>query len=212
MYGSIGAVRIQLLLFENFTHEYVERLTRGDGETERHFVNYFSDLLLIKLCRILRSRQAVDDLRQETFLRVFSILRNKGGIDRPERLGAFVYGVCNNVLLEHYRSEKVLCNQQVLDCAGPEASPEAEFVSAERKLRVRQILATLPPKDRNILRLIFLEEQDKDDVCKLYGVDREYLRVLVHRAKNRFRESLLRRQKEVTPRRGILGMPSPRVL
>jgi RNA polymerase sigma-70 factor (ECF subfamily) len=32
-----------------------------------------------------------------------------------------------------------------------------------------------------------LEEKEKDGVCRELGVDREYLRVLVHRAKDKFK-------------------------
>jgi RNA polymerase sigma-70 factor (ECF subfamily) len=37
------------------------------------------------------------------------------------------------------------------------------------------------------LREIFLEEKDKDEVCRDFGVDRDYLRVLLHRAKQSFK-------------------------
>jgi RNA polymerase sigma-70 factor (ECF subfamily) len=48
-------------------------------------------------------------------------------------------------------------------------------------------LEQLPVKDRQLLRAIFLEEKEKDQVCREFGVDRDYLRVLLHRAKNNFR-------------------------
>ena len=178
--------------YQLFSGEYVQRLTEGDVETERHFVAYFSELLLIKLRRTLRSQQAVEDVRQETFLRVFSVLRNKGGIEHPERFGAFVNGVCSNVLAEHYRSSSRHAppHQQPAETPGPGPDPETGFVNEERKRSVRAVLETLPDKDRQILRLIFLEELEKDEVCRIYQVDRDYLRVLLHRAKNRFRTSL----------------------
>ena len=44
-------------------------------------------------------------------------------------------------------------------------------------------------RDRDLLRAIFLEEKEKDEICREFGVDREYLRVLLHRAKERFRLS-----------------------
>jgi RNA polymerase sigma-70 factor (ECF subfamily) len=37
------------------------------------------------------------------------------------------------------------------------------------------------------LRLVFLEEKNKDEICRQLNVGREYLRVLIHRAKERFR-------------------------
>jgi hypothetical protein len=37
-----------------------------------------------------------------------------------------------------------------------------------------------------------LQERDKDQVCRDFGVDREYLRVLLHRAKQSFKALYLR--------------------
>ena len=37
------------------------------------------------------------------------------------------------------------------------------------------------------MRALFFEEKDKDEICKDFGVDRDYLRVLLHRAKQSFR-------------------------
>jgi RNA polymerase sigma-70 factor (ECF subfamily) len=180
------------MLYQPFDGEYVQRLTAGDVETERHFVAYFSELLLIKLRRALLSHQAVEDIRQETFLRVFSVLRNRGGVEHPEKFGAFVNGVCSNVLAEYYRSSSrhTPAHTQTLDTPDAGTDPETGLVNEERKHKVRVILESLPQKDRQILRLLFFEELEKDEVCRIYRVDRDYLRVLLHRAKNRFRAGL----------------------
>jgi RNA polymerase sigma-70 factor (ECF subfamily) len=178
------------LQFQTFTSEYVKGLTKGDLETERHFVAYFAELLRIKLRKTLCSPQAVDDIRQETFLRVLNVLRQKNGLANPEKLGAFVNGVCRNVLIEYYRSvsRHGPSSEPVLDVAGPGPDPEAKCVNEERKRGVREILEQLPARDRKILRLVFMEEKEKAEVCRICDVDRGYLRVLLHRAKNRFRE------------------------
>jgi RNA polymerase sigma-70 factor, ECF subfamily len=59
--------------------------------------------------------------------------------------------------------------------------------------KVRQILDQLPEKDRRLIKAVFLEERDKDEVCRELGVDREYLRVLLHRAKKSFKSIYLKR-------------------
>ena len=90
-----------------FDREYVERLIAGEPETEQHFTRYFGDLLTLKLRSRLRSPAQVEDAKQETFVRVLTTLKRKGGIESPEALGAFVNSVCNNVLFETYRSGRV---------------------------------------------------------------------------------------------------------
>jgi RNA polymerase sigma-70 factor (ECF subfamily) len=70
---------------------------------------------------------------------------------------------------------------------------ERRLVSEQSKQRVRALIEELSAKDRRILKAVFLEEQDKETVCHEFGVDRDYLRVLLHRAKSRFRRLMMNR-------------------
>ena len=90
--------------FYSFDDSYLQRLREHDFQTEQHFVAYFSKLILIKLRSRVRSSSAIDDIRQETFVRVLKVVRAEGGVRNAERLGGFVNSVCNNVLQEFYRS------------------------------------------------------------------------------------------------------------
>ena len=56
---------------------------------------------------------------------------------------------------------------------------------------MRQALAALPEKERDLIRWLFFEERDKDEICRELNVDRNYLRVLLHRAKARFKEQFV---------------------
>ena len=171
-----------------FTREYVERLREGDPSTELHFVTYFDQLLRIKLRARMLASETVEDLRQETFIRVFVKLR-EDGIRQPERLGAFVNFTCNNVLMEFYRSSSRTSpwDDSYLEMPDHAVDTESFLITKQMKERVRQVIGELPKKDRDLLRAYFLEERDKDEVCKQFGVDRDYFRVLLHRAKDKFR-------------------------
>ena len=172
-----------------FTKAYVDRLRAADPATEQHFVTYFGQLLRIKLRARFLASETVDELRQETFIRVISALRTEGGIRQPERLGAFVNSICNNVLLEFYRSSSRTQPLQESHIAesGNVLDLEDFLVTRQAKEHIRQVLASLPKRDRRLLCAIFLEEKDKDEVCQEFGVDRDYLRVLLYRAKDRFK-------------------------
>ena len=181
----------------SFDGEYVARLQDGDAATQRHFTSYFGDLLRIKLGARVRSAALVDDARQETFLRVFAALR-QGKLQQPERLGAFVNSVCNNVILELFRTEG---RHPPIDNDTPEPldhreDPEQHFVTKQNQEQVERLLAMLPEKDRDLLKQVFWQERGRDEICREFGVDRNYLRVLVHRAKSRVREILEARATE----------------
>jgi len=183
------------LQFHQFDQPYLERLCSGDFRTEEHFVAYFSELIQLKLRSRVRSFQAIEDLRQETFARVFVALRSEQGVRQPERLGAFVNSVCNNVLLEYYRSSaRETPIEDDEDSKFPDTSMDVIGVISHKQTeeKVRQILEGLSERDRRLIKEVFLDERDKDEVCRDFGVDREYLRVLLHRAKQSFKSLYLK--------------------
>lgn len=177
----------------SFDEEYVRKLGSGDADVQRDFVARFSVLLRIKLRSKLRSPQLIEDVRQETFLRVFQSLKKaEGGLQKPERLGAFVNSICNNVMFEALRSatRHSQMPEDLRDIVDDQADPSRQAVSSERKQIVARVLDSLTAKDSELLRQVYLEERDKADLCREMNVNSEYLRVLIHRAKSRFREAL----------------------
>jgi RNA polymerase sigma-70 factor (ECF subfamily) len=177
----------------SFDAEYLRRLRAGDPVVEQHFVGYFSKLLLVKLRARGATMTSISDVTQETFFRVLKTLRSPRGIESPSALGAFVNSVCNNVLQEQHRD---VARREPLDDdydETPAADPDAEeaMLTAETRAAVQKVLSTLPPKDADLLRAVFVDERSKDDVCAEFGVTRDYLRVLLHRAKEQFRRRYL---------------------
>jgi len=175
--------------FFAFNKAYVQQLRSGDPATERHFFLYFEKLLEIKLRSRGIGSDKLEDLKQDTFIRVIAAVRKEGGVRQPERFGAFVNSICNNVLMEYYRSlgRNLQLNDTHDEIPDKVLDLEGMMVSKQCSERVRNILSALPARDRELLRAVFFEERDKDAVCRDIGVDRNYLRVLVHRAKDKFK-------------------------
>jgi RNA polymerase sigma-70 factor, ECF subfamily len=204
--GSPGGVNLSApsvaveepgLEFFAFDASYVEKLRSGDAYIEGHFVTYFSELIRLKLRSRLNSKEAMEDVRQETFMRVLALLRGDGGLRQPDRLGPFVNSVCNHVLLEHYRSQKrmeaTIDDETEATVAGREPSALSLLEAKDTERVVRQILNELTERDRRLLQAVLLEERDKDEVCAEFGISREYLRVLLHRAKQSFKSFYINR-------------------
>jgi RNA polymerase sigma-70 factor, ECF subfamily len=168
-----------------FDDLYVRRLKDHDRETEAHFDKYFRPMLFAKLRKHI-APQDVDDVIQDVFMRVLSRLEE---VRDGRRFGAFVLGFCNNVLLELYRKESRTepLTEQHEGIAG-KSNTEEEFFSEEAAARVRLVLSRMPKLDAAILRAVFLDEEDREQICRRFGVTAKYLRVLLHRAKEKFRK------------------------
>jgi DNA-directed RNA polymerase specialized sigma24 family protein len=148
-----------------FDENYLQALARGDPEAEDFLVAHFSGAVRLKLRGRLRSISLVQDAHKETFLRVLRYFRQGKTLDNPAGLPDFVRTVCHNVELEFLRSH-----------------------IEQRRNLVITVLSDMPEKDRELLCLVWLDEKDKDAACRELGVDRNYLRLLLQRARNRFRK------------------------
>ena len=175
----------------SFDEAYIRRLGDGDPVTAEHFARYFGDLIRIKAMSRMRSPDAADDVRQETLMRVILNVR-RGVVEQPERFGAYVNAVCNNTILEYLRRNRRMSQMPENQPEPSSDSPNAddEIVLSERRDLVRRAMANLAPKDKEILRRVCIEEDDKDAVCKELEVTRGYLRVLLYRARTRLRAAV----------------------
>jgi RNA polymerase sigma-70 factor (ECF subfamily) len=177
------------LQFQTFDGEFVQRLKEGDCAAGERFATYFSDVLLLKLRVRFRLPDLIEDAKQTTLLRVLQIVRGGERIRDPEKFGAFVNTVCEHVIQEHYRAELRYdpWDANTEDPIDPSIDLDAALVNEDMKSVIGEVLNALPTREQRILRAVFLDEIDKEIICRQYGITQVYLRVLQHRAKKRFR-------------------------
>jgi DNA-directed RNA polymerase specialized sigma24 family protein len=175
-----------------FDDEYVRRLRDGDPETVQHYLDYFK----LPLTHKLRRRRAlqIDDIKdiiQSTHLKVFQQLHSKEGIRDSHAFGALVHTTCTHVAQEYERKHRQTFELKD-EFVSRDEDALRELITKETKLRVRRVLQSLAAgkdkRDAEILRDLYIKELEKDEICRKHGVDRNYLRVLIHRALKKFRE------------------------
>lgn len=175
----------------SFDAEYLRRLQAHDPAVEAHFSEYFMRRLNIKLRhRGFRAPQ-LEDIRQETLLRVIDSVQ-RGLVQQPERFGAFVASVCDNLILEHYRTSARNQHLDVEEMEIPDnhVNLESQLLRKEKRSIVAEILEDMPTKKRDILRAHLNDGMEREELCERFAVNGDYLRVLLFRAKAEFIERL----------------------
>jgi RNA polymerase sigma-70 factor (ECF subfamily) len=56
---------------------------------------------------------------------------------------------------------------------------------------VQAVIRDMTERDREVIAAIFLDEEDRGRVCAQLGVTKDYLRVLLHRAKKELKTRFL---------------------
>jgi RNA polymerase sigma-70 factor (ECF subfamily) len=168
-----------------FDDDYVRRLREGERWTVQHYEQYFSVFLALKLRGRIPPGD-IDDVIQEVHMRVYAALRGDNGPRDGHKFGAYVNSICNNVVLERGRRDHH--DEEIVEDVPSLFDLFSELVTKETQERVQRTLSSLGTRDAEILRAVFIDELDKDEICRRFEVDRNYLRVLVHRALEKFRQ------------------------
>lgn len=172
-----------------FDDEYLQALANGDPLVENDLILTFTKPLQMRLRAHLFSLQAVEDACQEVMLRVFTYFRSGKTLRNSASLPGFIFAVCNKVILETFRALK-------RDGQNPDAlsilmdsrpDPENETIASERRESLLRVLAELSNKDQDLLWRVCLNEEDRNTVCESYQVTRDQLRLLLYRARARFK-------------------------
>jgi RNA polymerase sigma factor (sigma-70 family) len=135
----------------------------------------------------------VDDIVQETLTRFF-VASKDDKVRNTAAPGAFLNGICRNVILEYRR-------RTFRDEPMPEVIPEPqgrrlpEVDLFEMQDAIAAGMEQLSPRDRRILRAYYLEEKSKEEILKVTGMTDENFRVVLCRAKERFRNIYLEQTK-----------------
>jgi RNA polymerase sigma-70 factor, ECF subfamily len=138
-------------------------------------------------CRVGYFCSDVEDLVQETLTR-FQRALNENALRKPESAGAFLSGICNNVILEYRRGLWREVPYEVDLYPEPSGPPEAQLY--ELRDSIDAALDQLSARDRQILTAFYLQEIDKDEICRTMGVTDAQFRIIIFRAKDRLRRLL----------------------
>lgn len=180
--------------------DLVARIGRGARDAEEAMVRRYGPGLLYLLKRRTRDPELALDLRQDTFRVALEKLRSEP-LDEPERLAAYLRGVALNLWIAHRRKQARRATTADSDAVEAAADPGdgGPFESVSRE-QVRDAVGVLleelgTPRDREILRRVYLRDEDKDHVCAALGVDATHFSRVLFRAKQRFRELLARAER-----------------
>lgn len=179
--------------------DLVSRIEAGDRCAEDELVRHFAPTVRLILLKRTRSPHLANDLCQDTFVVALGRLR-AGELRNPEALAAFIHRIAVNLSIEHYRYEKRYVNvsDEIISIHSAHRDRKGQQIDQRRASRlVSDALAQLGvPRDREILRRFFLQDEDKQTICTSLDLSAEHFDRVLFRAKQRMRK-LIEQQAEL---------------
>ncbi len=166
----------------------------GDPEAVSSLMGRYREPVFHFLCRWLGDREEALDVTQEVFFRVWQKAHQ---YDERYPLTPWIYRIASNLCTDHYRrknsrvhSNRVEWEERHHRNERPGRSPEQVALQREMLQRVRRAMATLPPRQRQVLQLRLLHQYQLREIAEAQGISLGTVKSTLHSGLSRVRETL----------------------
>jgi RNA polymerase sigma-70 factor, ECF subfamily len=170
----------------------VSGIRAGDRQAEAELVERYSRGVMIIIRREAHDTAVAEDLYQEAFRIVLEKIR-QGDVREPERLSGFICGVARNLAIDYFRraarQEGMTEIEEAVSLPHPAPDQLQELLQKEKADLVRQVLKEMPnERDIQALYRFYIADDDKEQICADLGLTSLQFNLVLHRARERFRE------------------------
>ena len=171
----------------------VRRCLAGDQDACADLVHGYARMVGTVIWRATGNHDAVEDLAQETFLRVF---RGLPYFDARAKLSTWIYTIAHRVAIDHLRKmsgTREDADELLLDRlpASGVIDPEASATREEIDRLVRDGLMQLPEKYRLPLAYAAIDGLDYETIATMLAVPLGTVKTLVFRGKRMLKERIV---------------------
>lgn len=170
--------------------ELVARMREGDAEALRLLMERYQQRIFALIFGIVRDRHEVEDVAQEVFLKVFMRI---SAFDGRSKFYTWLYRVAANAAKDHLkkRSRRPALPLEA-EASIPDAAvgPTEHADAAEKRLMVREAIASLPPRYREVLALRELEGLTYNELADVLKLSMGTVESRLHRARARLKRRL----------------------
>jgi RNA polymerase sigma factor (sigma-70 family) len=173
-----------------FDRELIIRAQTGDRSAYETIVNQFSPMVFRLISRFFRTREDVEDLAQDVFLKLFARIDQ---IRPDENFPGWLARVTVNTCYDELRKKRR--RKTALETYGPLIATETPAIATEpdRFGKIRLALEELDPKFKVPLILKEVEEMSVEEIARTMGITQTNVKVRLFRARKKLA--------------GILGSP-----
>jgi len=176
----MGGVTIETPAVTQNDTELVERVRAGDAGAFGLLYDRYLSPVYRYICFRVGGRQEAEDITGTVFLRAWEALPRFRGRDCA--FSTWLYRIAHNAVVDHYRSGRPLGSLDVEAAEAQLADVGSDPGASVEIEDLRAALAELPPEQRELLLLRFVDGLGHDEVAKVVGKSEGACRVIQHRA------------------------------
>jgi RNA polymerase sigma-70 factor (ECF subfamily) len=146
--------------------------------------------LYVYIFELVRDRQTSLDIVQETFI---NATRHLGSLRDDAKFGSWLFGIAHQKCIQRWRKqarEEMLRDEFAHAPAQFETAPDDLLIREEQEAEFMKLLNELPPPQRSVLLLHFVEDFSLEEIAGITGVSIGTVKSRLHYAKKSLRRLL----------------------
>ncbi len=168
----------------------VQQAKAGEPEAWSVLFRRYQLPLYVYVFELARDEQTSLDIVQETFL---AAVRHIGSLRDDEKFGGWLFGIAHQKFLQSCRKQnRAAALRDELAAAPPDLddAPDDLLIRQEQEAQFMSLLNQLPPPQRSVLLLHFIEDFSLEQIAEITGAPTGTVKSRLHYAKRALRQIL----------------------
>jgi RNA polymerase sigma-70 factor (ECF subfamily) len=157
-------------------------IANGESEAVRPLIERYQRPLFALLQRTVGRSGDVEDVAQETWIRV---VRSARRYDPAQRFTGWLFAIAWNLVRDRWSKVRTFADAEIESVPSALQSAEDEVIARDRAHRLRDLIADLPDRLAETVFLRYFEELSEREVAARLGVPIGTVKSRIHNALHR---------------------------
>ncbi len=180
-------------------YDLVAKARSNDQEAYRRLMEKYQRPLYFHIGRIVRDKEVLEDLVQETFLKAFDNLHS---FDSTYAFSTWLYRIATNHSIDYLRKKKLQTlsldepvstkdGEMTIEVADQDSDTDEEIIHAQRMQIIMDAIDSLPEKYRVIIKMRHMEEKSYQEIAELQDLPLGTVKAHIFRARELLNKYLI---------------------
>ena len=182
---------------------FVQRALKGDKRAYNDIVNKYERALYYHILKMVRDREMVEDLVQETFMKAFD---NINSYNSNYAFSTWLYRIATNHTIDYLRKKKLKTlsidepmqtkdGEMDVELPDHEAETDDQVMRKQRHQILNEAIENLPEKYRRVIQMRHMEELSYQEISETLDLPLGTVKAHIFRARELLYKALKDRKK-----------------
>lgn len=169
----------------------VKRAIGGDEKAYKELVDKYQRAIYYHILKMIRDREQVEDLVQETFVKAFD---NLNSYSTNYAFSTWLYRIATNHTIDYLRKKKLQTlsidepvktrdGDMQMQLPDDSAETDRQIIRKQRQKIVQQAIEDLPPKYKRVIKMRHMEEKSYQEISEILDLPLGTVKAHIFRAR-----------------------------